>query len=143
MLVTGFALAALVVGAVLTLSKPLAIALMAMPALFLAQRAGFGGGDVSVSDVALVAAFGTAVLLGHRPYSRELRAMLWFNLGYQFATLITVIVNPFAQNVIEWFHAWLLITGASSSAGPSGAPVTRSGRSPRCWSPAACSRPAR
>ena len=53
----------LVVGAALTASKPLAIALMAMPALFIAQRAGFGGGDVSASDVALAAAFGTAVLL--------------------------------------------------------------------------------
>ncbi|GAA4374203.1 O-antigen ligase family protein [Agromyces bauzanensis] len=111
-LVTGIALAALVVGAVLTMSKPLAIALMAMPALFVAQRAGMGGADVSASDVALAAAFGTAVLLGHRPYSRELRAMLWFNFGYQFATLLTVIVNPFVQNAVEWFHAWLLISGA-------------------------------
>lgn len=111
-LVTGIALAALIVGVVLTMSKPLAIALMAMPALFVAQRAGLGGGDISASDVALAAAFGTAVLLGHRPYSRELRAMLWFNLGYQFATLLTVIVNPFMQNTVEWFHAWLLISGA-------------------------------
>ena len=111
-LVTGIALAALVVGAVLTMSKPLAIALMAMPALFVAQRAGGGGVDVSVSDVALAAAFGTALLLGHRPYSRELRAMLWFNFGYQFATLFTVIANPYVQNTVEWFHAWLLISGS-------------------------------
>ncbi|MFC5857694.1 O-antigen ligase family protein [Agromyces flavus] len=111
-LITGIALAALIVGAVLTMSKPLAIALMAMPALFVAQRASMGGADISVSDVALAAAFGTAVLLGHRPYSRELRALLWFNFGYQFATLITVIVNPYLQNTVEWFHAWLLISGA-------------------------------
>ncbi|MGW9631496.1 O-antigen ligase family protein [Agromyces sp. NPDC055520] len=111
-LVNGIVLAALVVGAVLTMSKPLAIALMAMPALFVAQRAGIGGADISASDVALAAAFGTALLLGHRPYSRELRAMLWFNFGYQFATLTTVIVNPFWQNTVEWFHAWLLISGA-------------------------------
>ncbi|MEI9513592.1 O-antigen ligase family protein [Agromyces sp. CCNWLW213] len=112
LLVTGTAVAALIVGVVLTMSKPLAIALMAMPALFVAQRAAIGGTDVSASDVALAAAFGSAVLLGHRPYSPELRAMLWFNLGYQFATLFTVIVNPFMQNTVEWFHAWLLISGA-------------------------------
>jgi len=111
-LATGIVLAGLVIGAVLTMSTPLAIALMAMPALFIAQRAGAGDADVSVSDVALAAAFGTAILLGKRPYSRELRAMLWFNLGYQFATLITVIVNPYPQNTMEWFHAWLLISGA-------------------------------
>lgn len=109
---TAIAVAVLIVGVVLTFSKPLAIALMAMPALFVAQRVGIGGGDIAASDVALAAAFGTAVLLGHRPYSRELRALLWFNLLYQFATLITVIVNPYPENTIEWFHAWLLISGA-------------------------------
>jgi hypothetical protein len=106
------ALALLVIGAALTTSRPLAIALMAMPAVFVVQRVGFGGGDLTVSDVALAAAFGTAVLLCQRPFSRELRALLWCNAIYQFATLLTVIVNPYSQNTIEWFHAWLLISGA-------------------------------
>ena len=70
------------------------------------------GGGLSVSDVALAAAFGTAVLLGNRPYSAPLRALLWLNLVYQFATLFTVIVNPYVANTVEWFHAWLLISGA-------------------------------
>lgn len=109
---TAVAVAALIIGVVLTFSKPLAIALMAMPALFVSQRVALGGGDISASDVALAAAFGTAVLLGHRPYSRELRTLLWFNLIYQFAALISVIVNPFPENTFEWFHAWLLISGA-------------------------------
>jgi hypothetical protein len=106
------ALAFLVVGVVLTFSKPMAMALMAMPVLFVAERVGLGGTDLSASDVALAAAFGTAVLLGHRPYSPALRAMLMLNLIYQFATLFTVIVNPFLANTVEWFHAWLLISGA-------------------------------
>lgn len=106
------ALAFLVVGVVLTFSKPMAMALMAMPVLFVAERVGLGGTDLSASDVALAAAFGTAVLLGRRPYSAALRAMLVLNLVYQFATLFTVIVNPFVANTVEWFHAWLLISGA-------------------------------
>lgn len=109
---TAFALAGLVVGAVLTASVPLAIALMAMPALFIAQRVGLGAGDLSVSDFALAAAFGSAVLLGRRPYSKPLRAMLWLNLFYQFTTLFTVIVNPYMANTVEWLHAWLLVSGA-------------------------------
>lgn len=109
---TAFVLAALVVAAAMTVRVPLAIALMAMPALFVSMRAGFGGADLSVSDVALAAAFGTAILLGDRRYSRPLRIMLWLNLVYQFATLLTVIVNPYAANTIEWFHAWMLISGA-------------------------------
>lgn len=110
--VVAVALAALVVGVVLTASKPMAIALMATPALFVTQRLGLGGGDISVSDVALAAGFGTAVLLGNREYSRPLRTLLWANLLYQFATLFTVIVNPHTANTVEWFHAWLLVSGA-------------------------------
>jgi hypothetical protein len=110
--VVAVALAALVVGVVLTTSKPMAIALMATPALFVTQRLGLGGGDISVSDVALAAGFGTAVLLGNRDYSRPLRTLLWANLLYQFATLFTVIVNPHTANTVEWFHAWLLVSGA-------------------------------
>ena len=60
---------AFVIAAALTYSNPLAIALFAMPGLLISQRIGLGGGDLSVSDAALAAAFGTALLLGQRPYS--------------------------------------------------------------------------
>ena len=110
--VMAVALSALVVGVVLTSSKPMAIALIATPALFVTQRLDAAGADISASDVALLAGFGTAVLLGERGYSRPLRLILWANLLYQFATLFTVIVNPHTANTIEWFHAWLLVSGA-------------------------------
>lgn len=106
-----FVIAAFVVAASLTGSKPLAIVLFSMPGLLISQRIGLGGG-LSVSDAALAAAFGTALLLGERPYSRQLRQLLWLNLVYQFATLLTVIVNPYVANAVEWVHAWLLISGA-------------------------------
>ncbi|MDL9978265.1 O-antigen ligase family protein [Microbacterium sp. ASV49] len=110
--VTSIALAGLVIAAALTARTSLAIALMAVPALFIPLRAGLGGADLSVSDLALAAAFGTAILLGNRNYSRPLRAMLWLDLVYQFATLLTVIVVPYTANTVEWFHAWLLVSGA-------------------------------
>ncbi len=81
--------------------------------------------ELSVSDVVLAAAFGTAVLLGTRPYSRALRQLLWLNLVYQFTTLFTVIVNPYVANTVEWFHAWLLVSGLWSSAGLWVAAATR------------------
>ena len=110
--VTAAAIGVFLIGAVLTASQPMAIALMATPALFIVERIGVGPGDLTVSDAALAAAFGTAMFLGDRDLSPPLKALLQLNLIYQFATLFTVIVNPFAQNVIEWFHAWLLISGA-------------------------------
>ncbi len=109
---TAAVIGVLVIGAVLTFSKPMAIALMAMPVLFVAERVGLGAGGLSASDAALAAAFATSLLLGQRPYSRPLRAMLLINLVYQFATLFTVIVNPYTANTVEWFHAWLLISGS-------------------------------
>lgn len=110
--VTASVLAALVIAAAMTARVPLAIALVAMPALFVSMRVGLGGTDLSVSDVALAGAFGTAILLGDHRYSRPLRTMLWLNLAYQFATLLTVIVNPYTANTVEWFHAWMLVSGA-------------------------------
>lgn len=109
---TAAAVGVLVIGAAMTGRVPMAIPLLAMPALFIVQRVGLGDTDLSVSDVALAAAFGTALLLGQRPYSPTLRTLLWLNLAYQFATLFTVIVNPYTANTVEWFHAWLLVSGA-------------------------------
>ncbi|WP_308492936.1 O-antigen ligase family protein [Microbacterium terrisoli] len=110
--IPAFVIAGLVIGAALTMRVSMAIPLMATPVLFVVTRLGFGGIDLTVSDAALAAAFGTAVLLGTRPFSRELRALLWCNAVYQFATVLTVIVNPYIQNTVEWFHAWLLVSGA-------------------------------
>ncbi|WES63876.1 O-antigen ligase family protein [Microbacter sp. GSS18] len=109
---TAIAIAALLIAAIATWSQPMAMALMAMPLLLIVERVGMGGTNLSVSDAALFAAFGTAILLGDRHYSKPMRQLLWLNLVYQFATLFTVIVNPQAQNTLEWVHAWLLISGA-------------------------------
>jgi len=110
--VTAAAIGALVVALALTGAKPMAIGLIATPALFIVERVGLGGGDLTVSDVALAGAFASAVFLGDRDLSPPLKALLRFNLVYQFATLFTVIINPFQQNTVEWLHAWLLISGA-------------------------------
>ncbi|MFY9712610.1 MAG: O-antigen ligase family protein [Microbacterium sp.] len=110
--VTAAALAVLLIGAVLTWSQPMAIALMATPALLITERLGIGASGLTVSDAALAAGFGAVVLLGKRGFSPPMRAMLWLNAIYQFASLFAVIVNPFPQNTAEWFHAWLLVSGA-------------------------------
>lgn len=110
--VTAAAIGVLLIGLVLSGSRPMAIVLIATPALFVVERIGLGGGDLTVSDVALAAAFATAVLLGDRDFSPPMKALLRLNLVYQFASLLSVIVNPFLQNTVEWFHAWLLISGA-------------------------------
>jgi len=102
----------LVIGVALMPRLPLAIALLATPGLIVVQRVGLGGSDLSVSDVALAAAFGSAALFGTYPLSRPMKQLLVLNLVYQFATLLTVIINPYEQNTVEWFHAWLLISGA-------------------------------
>jgi hypothetical protein len=97
----------LVVGA--TLVEPMAFPLLVLPALLSVQTV---GGLLSVSDFLLFPAFWVVLLLGRRPFSPTLRAALWLNALYQFATLFTVVANPYAANVTEWFHAWMLVGGA-------------------------------
>lgn len=95
----------------LSLAEPAIIPLLAMPALVVSLRVGGEGLNLSVSDAALFAALWPAVFLGKRPYSPPMRALLWLSAAYQAATLFTVIANPFLANTVEWFHAWLLISG--------------------------------
>ncbi|PFG44226.1 O-antigen ligase [Isoptericola jiangsuensis] len=100
-------LVVLVVGA--TLVEPMAFPLLVTPALLSVEQV---GGVLSVSDFLLFPAFWVVLLLGRRPFSPTLRAALWLNAFYQFATLFTVVANPYAANLTEWFHAWLLVGGA-------------------------------
>lgn len=104
------AIAVLAIG--LTLFEPMLIPLLAMPTLFVIVRVSGGGADLSFSDLALFIAFLPALFLGVRPFSRPMRSLLWLSAVYQFATLFAVIANPYRANAIEWFHAWLLISGA-------------------------------
>ncbi len=108
--------ALLVAGAVLVLgvtaAEPAAIALIAFPLLIVVHRVGAGGFDLTVSDAVLFVATLAALVFAPRPFHPTLRSLLWLNAVYQFATLFTVLVNPFSANVVEWFHAWMLVSGA-------------------------------
>ena len=101
-----------VVAVGVTAVQPAAIPLAALPLLLAAVRVGGGGLNLSVSDVALTIAAVVAVLLAPRPLAPGLRAVLWAAVGYQFATLATVVNNPYAANALEWAHAGTLVIGA-------------------------------
>ncbi|MFB9954740.1 O-antigen ligase family protein [Cellulomonas denverensis] len=93
----------------LTLREPIALPVLAMPALLLVNRV---GGALSLSDFVLFAAFWPALLFARRPFSRPMRHLLWANAFYQATVLFTVIANPYAANAVEWLHSWLLVGGA-------------------------------
>jgi polysaccharide biosynthesis protein PslJ len=104
------AVAVLLVG--LTLADPTIIPLLSIPVLLVVVRVGAGGVDLSLSDVVLFGAFWPALVLGPRPFSPPLRALLWLVALYEAATLFTVIANPFTANAVEWVHAGFLTGGA-------------------------------
>ena len=106
------ALAFVVFIGILALVNPVTLPLLAMPLSVVVFRVGVGGVDMTVSDFAIGLAFFPAVLLVPRPFSPPLRQLLWLNAIYQALTLFTLVVNPFAENLIEWVHAWLLVSGA-------------------------------
>lgn len=110
LLAVGIALAVLALG--LTAVEPVAIPLAALPAVFVNTRLTDVGLDVAFSDVALAAGFLPALFLAQRPFSKQLRTLLWLSAAYQTATLFTVVANPYHANWVEWFHAWLLVSGS-------------------------------
>ncbi|MHA3837610.1 O-antigen ligase family protein [Terrabacter sp. AAH1] len=95
-----------------TAVHPGLIPLAVLPILLVVLRVGGGGVDLSLSDFALAAATLPALFLARRPFSPGLRAVLWASAVYQFATLATVVNNPYAANAIEWAHTWLLVSGS-------------------------------
>lgn len=110
--VLALVLAGVVLVGVAALVQPVTLPLLAMPLIVVVERVGGGGFDLTISDAVLALAFWPAVLLAPRPFSREMRALLWLNAVYQALTLFTVVANPFLANTVEWFHAWLLVSGA-------------------------------
>jgi polysaccharide biosynthesis protein PslJ len=118
------AAALLVVG--LLLYDPLSVPVVAMPVSVVVERFAAGGTDLTISDLVLFAAFWVALVFAPRPFSGPMRSMLWLNAIYQVATLFTVFANPYQANTVEWFHAWLLVSGALLV----GWAVGRSGRAP-------------
>jgi O-antigen ligase len=110
--IIALAIAAAVLLLGLTLADPTVIPLLSLPLLLVVVRVSVGGVELSVSDVVLFVAFWPAVVLGQRPYSPPMRALLWLTIAYQVATLFTVVANPYTANAVEWFHAWFLTGGA-------------------------------
>lgn len=101
-----------VLGIGLTLAEPAVIPLLAIPAMVVVTRVSGGGVDLSLSDLAIAVAFWPAVFLGTRPYSREMRTLLWLSAVYQVALVFTLVANPYRANVVDWFHTWLLVSGS-------------------------------
>lgn len=103
------AIAVLAVG--LTLLEPATVPLVSLPLLLVVARVGLGGVDLSVSDFVLGIAMWPALLFAKRPFTKEMRILMWLAGLYQLATLFTVLNNPYTANVVEWFHAGVLVIG--------------------------------
>ena len=110
LLVLVAALAVLALG--ITAVEPATVPLLMMPVLLVSYRVGAGSIGLSASDVGLGLAVLAALVFAPRPFSPTMRKLLWLNATYQFATLFTVVANPYTSNTVEWFHAWVLVSGA-------------------------------
>lgn len=88
------------------------IPLLVLPLLYLPLRLAAGGTDLSVSDAALTVGTLVAIIFGPRPFSPQMRSVLWLVGIYQVATLFTVVANPYLANAMEWVHSGVLVAGA-------------------------------
>lgn len=107
--------AAVLAVAVLALIDPVVVALLAVPGVFLIQRVGGGGIDLSGSDALLVA--GAVVAFPLVPWENpELRRVLSMIFAFQACLLVTVLVHPTSASGFEWGHR-LFLTGGSVVVG--------------------------
>jgi O-antigen ligase len=82
---------------------------LAVPAtLAMARVAGF----VSISDVVLAGAAIVALLLVRGKISSGIRPLIWSGSIYLALAVPTLILNPYAENVVEWVHEFVLVLGS-------------------------------
>ncbi|WP_265447922.1 O-antigen ligase family protein [Flexivirga meconopsidis] len=94
------------------LTDPALMMLICLPLFFVVARTGAGDTSLTVSDLALGLCVAPAIIGGTRPLSPPLRSLLWLSAIYQASTALTLVANPYRANYVEWFHEWLLISGA-------------------------------
>lgn len=104
-LLVGFAV--LAVGIVVT--DPMLLVSFAVPAVLLMARV---GGLLSVSDVVLAGSTVVAMFLLRGHSMRAMAPLVWGGIAYLAAALPTTILNPYAQNIIEWVHEVVLVLGS-------------------------------
>ena len=96
----------------LVAADPALVPIVCLPFLMVTARVGAGGVDLTIADALLAVAFVPSFLVLLGGVSRAMRQVLWLGVIYQVAALFTVIRNPYTANVVEWFHAGLLVLGA-------------------------------
>lgn len=101
------AFAVLAVGIIVT--EPLLLVAMAVPATLLLTRV---GGILSVSDVVLALAMAVSIFLIRPQGLRSLQPLMWAGITYLAAALPTIILNPYAANIVEWAHEVVLVLGS-------------------------------
>ena len=92
--------------------RPVFLPLVAMPCAVLVVRVPAVPGGISAADVATFAAVWPALFLATKRYTEPMRAIIWLVVVYQCATLFAVVANPYAANVIDWWHTLFLVAGS-------------------------------
>lgn len=98
-----------VLAAGLALADPPLVLVLAVPATLLQARV---GGLLSISDVVLALATGVALVFVRPQGTRIMQPLMWAGTVYLAAAVPTLILNPYAANIVEWAHEVVLIFGS-------------------------------
>ncbi|NNG40081.1 O-antigen ligase family protein [Flexivirga sp. ID2601S] len=96
----------------LGLTDPALMCLICTPLFLLVSRVGGPDTSLTASDLALGLCVAPAFVAGARPLTPPMRSLLWLSALYQAAASLTVVANPYPANLVEWFHSWMLVSGA-------------------------------
>ncbi|MCW4458870.1 O-antigen ligase [Microbacterium sp. MPKO10] len=104
-----------IIGAVAVLAggiiicDPMVIVSLAVPATLVLARI---GGVLSVSDLVLAASTAVAIVMIRPRDLTAMQTLLWAGAAYAAASVPTLILNVYSENVIEWGHELVLVLGS-------------------------------
>lgn len=96
----------------LVAADPALVPIVCLPFLIVTARIGTEGVNLTIADALLAVALVPSLLVLLGGASRAMRQVIWLGVIFQVATLFTVIRHPYTANLVEWFHAGLLVLGA-------------------------------
>lgn len=88
---------------------PMVIVSLAVPATLLLVRV---NGVLSVSDLVLAAATAIAIVMIRPRGLSSMQSLLWAGAAYSAASIPTLVLNVYSENVVEWFHELVLVLGS-------------------------------
>ena len=108
----GLVLGGLVLVVGVLLADPLLLVVLALPGTLLIQRVGGSSTNLSAADLLVFVGALVALFYVRWAEAPNLRRFMVGIVWFQAALVLSVVLHPFRDNIVEWFHRWSYLGGS-------------------------------